>query len=1115
MLPCGLIAAGGLLAQDVESPDDDTLFELSPFAVDAGEHVGYRATSTLAGTRIRTNLRDVGASISVVTEEFLDDSASQNLEDVLIYTSNTEVGGLGGNFSGSQGFGLGSVIPELQRDTNSGGITRVRGLASADLTRDFFITDVPFDSYNTDRITVQRGANATLFGLGSPGGVINNNLIKADFNGDRGRIRFQTDEHGTQRFSFRSHNELIDNTWSIFTAGLYGMKQFEQNEAFEKDRRIYLSTLWEPVDNLRIRASIEYGYRDRTPPRTEPPNDLISPWVHLGRPTFSHPAEAGAFRNASGDLVAGESNSAYIQQISAARQGPMTVYGDPGQAEPTMGVQAWINANQNTTTDEEWGMMSMRNPQDIAASTGFWPDGTPIPAGSGGFFGGGFSKAQITDRSIFDYRKHLLDGGASQSWADFRDMIITVERTWDRFGFELAAHRQDMTEGQLNQLRGGDQSIAIGVDMNEFMGVATDDGTLDGNPTPNPNFGRPYIVARGEHAYHDRDRTNFRATAFGEIHFDDFVENDRAAMVLGRLNLTGLASHQEYRDRTLFSRNGPGVNISGQLEGVDGGNLQGNTFRTHDYYALPMAGADTLLNATSMDDVSGARIGPIPFGQERATARQTLQSRTYQMWNPGAQAFTEVDTATHTVLHGDGSPATFSASKSRTEVESQVAIAQHYLFNDKLVLQGSWRKDTQRVYNAPTPGGLSGYGDGRRDLTDPAWEVPGDTPNSRASGQIRSWGVVAHSPDFVNDRLPAGTDFSIHYSENENFEPTAGRRDSYGNPLPPVTGETEEFGFTVSTLDGRLITKVNWYETGIFNNSFQNSAIAAPEAIMLNLARQLDNPDNTAQGFTAADAQAVLPPQSVIDLHGVEFDWDNADAMSFADPARVGTQDFVSDGLEIEVSYNPTPNWTTQLGIARQQTETSNTYPVLQQLFEDVFEPLWINSDFAQNFYIDDTSEETLAQRTIRQIQNNIIVGQAQDGFPTVEQRKWRVVASTSYRIDDYHEFLPSWMSGLTVGGSLRWEDSAGIGFGVTTDEFGDTTLDLGNTFSAPSQTFIDVFARYEWELDRGNRLAFQVNVKDLTNHNGLVPIFANPDGTKVYRIQEGRLVSASATLHF
>src|SRR5690606_7291794 len=145
--------------------------ELSPFAVDAAEDSGYYASQTLAGSRIMTSVRDLAASISIVTEAYLDDTNATDLAGALLYQGNTEVSGLTGNFSGSQGATPGAPIGELARDSFSGGVTRVRGLAAADLTREFFRTNIPMDTYNTTRVEVQRGANAVLFGMGSPGGI--------------------------------------------------------------------------------------------------------------------------------------------------------------------------------------------------------------------------------------------------------------------------------------------------------------------------------------------------------------------------------------------------------------------------------------------------------------------------------------------------------------------------------------------------------------------------------------------------------------------------------------------------------------------------------------------------------------------------------------------------------------------------------------------------------------------------------------------------------------------------------------------------------------------------------------------------------------------------------
>src|ERR1700712_153842 len=105
-----LLAVHSLYAQTAPDPapvDKDEVMVLSPFLVEASEDQGYQAKDTLAGTRIRTELKDVGSAISVITPKFLQDTNSKSSADLLVYTTGTEVAGQGGNFAGG---GDGGVI---------------------------------------------------------------------------------------------------------------------------------------------------------------------------------------------------------------------------------------------------------------------------------------------------------------------------------------------------------------------------------------------------------------------------------------------------------------------------------------------------------------------------------------------------------------------------------------------------------------------------------------------------------------------------------------------------------------------------------------------------------------------------------------------------------------------------------------------------------------------------------------------------------------------------------------------------------------------------------------------------------------------------------------------
>jgi len=70
------------------APGEEEIVKLSPFEVSTTRNVGYQATDTLAGTRIRTNLADVGSSIQVITKEFLVDIGATGNDSLLQYTTN-------------------------------------------------------------------------------------------------------------------------------------------------------------------------------------------------------------------------------------------------------------------------------------------------------------------------------------------------------------------------------------------------------------------------------------------------------------------------------------------------------------------------------------------------------------------------------------------------------------------------------------------------------------------------------------------------------------------------------------------------------------------------------------------------------------------------------------------------------------------------------------------------------------------------------------------------------------------------------------------------------------------------------------------------------------------
>ncbi|HEY9154904.1 MAG TPA: TonB-dependent receptor, partial [Opitutaceae bacterium] len=97
----GLATAQTAPAASAPSADDDNkTITLDPFTVTTDQET-YKAEDTLAGGRVRTMLRDTPSSLSVITAKLLQDLGVTDAEGLLIYTNNTEVAGLNGNFSGA------------------------------------------------------------------------------------------------------------------------------------------------------------------------------------------------------------------------------------------------------------------------------------------------------------------------------------------------------------------------------------------------------------------------------------------------------------------------------------------------------------------------------------------------------------------------------------------------------------------------------------------------------------------------------------------------------------------------------------------------------------------------------------------------------------------------------------------------------------------------------------------------------------------------------------------------------------------------------------------------------------------------------------------------------
>lgn len=263
--------------------DSDETVTLSPFTVDASQDKGYRATSTLAGSRINTDLKDVAAPITVMTKEFMNDVSAVDINDVLSYAANTE---------GTRDFT--QSTPTLGRpsdgpSSNPQGSNRLRGLYSADIVRDYFYTigtSYGFDSYNLDQVTINRGPNSVLAGLGSPAGIINYSPVLAGLARNSNEITYRFGSYSDQRATLNSNIVALKDVLAFRVAAAWNDRGFKQKPAWDKDKRLYFTGTYKPWKKTTIRAGYEHVGVKANYPNSITPEDDVSEWVVVGKPSY-------------------------------------------------------------------------------------------------------------------------------------------------------------------------------------------------------------------------------------------------------------------------------------------------------------------------------------------------------------------------------------------------------------------------------------------------------------------------------------------------------------------------------------------------------------------------------------------------------------------------------------------------------------------------------------------------------------------------------------------------------------------------------------------------------------------------------------------------------------
>jgi iron complex outermembrane recepter protein len=258
------------------SANSDQAVELSPFVVNEESDSGWLATSTLAGSRMNTPLRDTGASISVMTSEFLRDIGAIGLEDVVGYAVNIHM-------SGSEGPSPDQNPSMFNYDAAQ---VRIRGVP-ATVTRNYFRWEMQADTYNADRIEENRGPNSILFGIGSAGGVVNTLTKRANLSRNFRRASVMAGNDDSHRATMDVNQRALDGKLALRLNAVNSNLGNYRHHAFTDTRRIHLAGTWQARENTQFRIDYEIGEIESVGVRAAPSYDGVTSWLAAGSPTFS------------------------------------------------------------------------------------------------------------------------------------------------------------------------------------------------------------------------------------------------------------------------------------------------------------------------------------------------------------------------------------------------------------------------------------------------------------------------------------------------------------------------------------------------------------------------------------------------------------------------------------------------------------------------------------------------------------------------------------------------------------------------------------------------------------------------------------------------------------
>ncbi len=690
--------------------------------------------------------------------------------------------------------------------------------------------------------------------------------------------------------------------------------------------------------------------------------------------------------------------------------------------------------------------------------------------------------------------------------------------TRQQLAVQLGYLREDISVKSRAFIGASDGAPAnIFVDINEKY--------LDG--TANPYFLRPYFAGSEMQTFSRPElNDNMRATLAYQL---DMTQEQGALKWLGRHNL---AAYGEFR-QNIIPQNSNGLRYRDQIVAPESWWTAANIAN------IPGAGAEnrffTRYYSGGPVNQPGQVIDYAGMAPTRLYGAQTLR-----YYNGVTQQWVNEE-----VIVGE---AYFALGMQKTQIRTRGLVWQGYLGNNRIIPTLGWRRDKVRsVNNQATPLRPDGFVDQNSLFIFPETYLSNEGPTKTRGVVVvpfSGWQAIDSRADGGSKFFEALRTFRLHYNDSDSFQPAPTAFNVFGEVLPNPTGEGKDYGFSFSALEGKIYVRFNKYNTHQY--AARNGATAVIGTRPLRLDFDLNGDDSVFGDNVGGDN---------FDLEDTAFTW-----VTQINPGRTlaqyatqvysimnVTQAYVdslknkvlsdinnvqSKGTELEIYYNPTKYLTFKGTITQQQAIDTSISPNIQRYIDARYQTwttvtvpttplpngsqlpnagrLWWEVGSQTNVLAPGVDNGANAPRNFYAVNVDAPYALAvtNSGKPRPQTREWRANLTTNYKLAGLGTDR-KWLKNMSVGGTVRWEDQATIGFlaGPASADGAVRRLDGTKPILDEARYYADAMVSYNTKLFNDKVSArFQLNIRNVTESGRLQVVGVNPDGTPWnYRIIDPR----------